>query len=71
MSKAVAGSRLTRRRWSGEEKRAIVAEALLPGASLAAVARLHDLNANQLFGWRRQFRSDEQHEALVEPLLSG
>ena len=67
MSKAVAGSRRTRRRWSEDEKRAIVAETWLPGASLAAVARQHDLNANQLFGWRRQFSSDGQPEAPVEP----
>jgi transposase len=25
------------------------------GASIAEIARLHDLNANQLFTWRRQF----------------
>lgn len=67
MSKAVAGSGRTRRRWSEEEKRAIVAETWLPGASLAAVARHHDLNASQLFGWRRQFSSDGQSEAPVEP----
>jgi len=66
MSKAVAGSRRTRRHWSEEEKRAIVAETWLPGVSLAAVARQHDLNANQLFGWRRQFSPDGQPEALVE-----
>ena len=67
MSKAVAGSCRTRRRWSEEDKRAIVAETWLPGASLAAVARQHDLNANQLFGWRRQFSSDGPPEAPVEP----
>jgi transposase len=35
------------------EKRRIVAEALVPGASVAAVARKHGVNANLLFGWRR------------------
>jgi transposase len=38
---------------TNEEKRRIVAEALVPGASVAAVARKHGVNANLLFGWRR------------------
>src|SRR5438046_10731370 len=38
-----------------EEKRRIVEEALEPGASLARVARVHGVNANQLFGWRRLY----------------
>lgn len=36
-----------------EEKRRIVDEALAPGASVAAVARKHGLNANLLFAWCR------------------
>ena len=43
-----------RRSWTGNEKRQIVEESLEPGASIAEVARRHDLNANQLFTWRRQ-----------------
>ena len=42
-----------RRLWSVEEKRRIVAETLQPGASVSAVARRHDVNANMLFTWRR------------------
>ena len=42
-----------RRRWSAEEKRQILAEASEPGASVAVVARRHDMNANLLFTWRR------------------
>jgi len=38
---------------TNEEKRQIVAEAMVPGASVAAVARKHGVNANLLFGWRR------------------
>jgi transposase len=38
---------------TNEEKRRIVAEAMVPGASVAAVARKHGVNANLLFGWRR------------------
>ena len=48
----IAGRR--RRSWTGDEKRQIVEESLEPGASIAEVARRHDLNANQLFTWRRQ-----------------
>lgn len=43
-----------RRSWTGDEKRRIVEESLIAGASIAEVARRHDLNANQLFTWRRQ-----------------
>jgi transposase len=39
-----------------EEKRRIVEEALEPGASVALVARVHGVNANQLFGWRRLYQ---------------
>lgn len=46
---------LRRRSWSLEEKRRIVDESLEVGASIAEVARRHDLNTNQLFTWRRQF----------------
>jgi transposase len=44
-----------RRSWSVAEKRRIVDESLVGGASIAEVARRHDLNANQLLTWRRQF----------------
>lgn len=44
-----------RRSWALEEKRRIVDESLEDGASIAEVARRHDLNTNQLFTWRRQF----------------
>jgi transposase len=31
----------------------MVAETLVPGASVSIVARRHDVNSNQLFRWRR------------------
>ena len=46
----------TRRFRSKQERRAIVEETLKPGASVALVARAHDVNANQVFKWRRQYR---------------
>jgi transposase len=41
---------------SPELKRKIVEETLVPGASVARVARAHGVNANQVFAWRRQNR---------------
>jgi transposase len=46
------------RRWrSVAEKRRIVELTLEAGASVALVARAHGVNANQVFAWRRAFRS--------------
>ncbi len=45
-----------RRHRTVEEKRRIVQESLKPGASVALVARRFDVNANQIFTWRRQLR---------------
>jgi transposase len=39
------------------EKRRIVEEPLVEGASVARVARAHDINVNQVFGWRRLYRA--------------
>lgn len=44
-----------RQRRSIAEKRRIVEETLVPGASVARVARAHGINANQVFGWRRLY----------------
>lgn len=38
------------------ERRQIVEETMKPGVSVSQVARAHDVNANQVFHWRRQFR---------------
>jgi transposase len=43
-----------RRFWTRDEKRRIVEESREDGASIAEVARRHELNANLLFTWRRQ-----------------
>src|SRR5271169_3505921 len=49
------GRAVARRRWPDALKRRIVAETREPGASVSVVARRHDVNANQVFKWRRQF----------------
>ena len=46
-----------RRRWSTAEKAAIVAQSLAPGAVASTVALRHGLHRNQLYMWRREFRS--------------
>jgi transposase len=58
-----------RRSWSLDEKRRIVDESLEDCASLAEVARRHDLNANQLFTWRRQFGVEAAGPKDVGPIL--
>jgi transposase len=45
-----------RRHWPVALKRQIVAETLAPGASASMIARRFDVNANQLFRWRRDWR---------------
>src|SRR5579863_7325390 len=45
-----------RRKWSAQEKMAIVAESLAEGAVVSEVARRHGLNPQQLFGWRAHLR---------------
>jgi transposase len=45
-----------RRQHSTEEKRRVVEETHVRGASVATVARRHGLNANQVFSWRQLYR---------------
>jgi transposase len=51
-----AGGRLQRRKHSIGDKRRIVEATLVAGASVARVARKHDVNANQVFGWRQLYQ---------------
>ena len=46
-----------------ERKIAIVSESLEPGVNVSELARQHEINPQQLFGWRRRFRADA--EALI------
>jgi transposase len=45
----------SRRRYAAEFKRQLVRMSLVPGASAAKIALKHQLNANLLFKWRRQY----------------
>ena len=53
MDKRVIKGRDTRRRHSDALKRELVERSLQPGASVAALAQEHGINANLLFNWRR------------------
>jgi transposase len=53
-----------RRDWPDERKVEIVAETLAPGVNISEIARRHEINPQQLFGWRKRFRV--QAEALLE-----
>lgn len=50
------GSRAKRVYRTAEEKRRIVEATLVPGASIARVARENGVNANQVFQWRYEHR---------------
>jgi transposase-like protein len=56
-TKDTLGRRVTPRRFrSVEERRRIVEETLVPGESVAGVARRNAVNANQVFVWRKQYQ---------------
>ena len=61
------GERRVRKRRSVAEKRRIVGLAFQPGASVALVARANDVNANQVFAWRRALQRGE----LTEPTVAS
>lgn len=48
-----------RRRWSRDEKMRIVAETLVPGARVTAVARRNQVAASLVFAWRRLARTGQ------------
>lgn len=45
-----------RRRWSADEKLAMVRESFEPGKSVSMVARQNGVNPNQLFHWRKLYQ---------------
>jgi transposase len=59
------GSRGGRRRrsWSDALKREIVEATFEPGASVSIVARRFDVNANQVFSWRKRFLGEARSPA--------
>jgi transposase len=65
-----------RRMRSKAERRRIVEETLEPGASVARVARAHEINANQVFKWRKLYREgrlevESRTNALLPVRITG
>jgi transposase len=50
-----ATGRRRNRSWPEALKREIVAASLAPSASVSVVARRYDVNANQVFSWRKRY----------------
>jgi transposase len=50
------GAKRRHKRWPEALKREIVAATFEPSASVSIVARQYDVNANQVFSWRRRYR---------------
>lgn len=59
----------TRRLRTVAEKRQIVEETLEPGASVATVARAHEVNANLVFAWRKLYQSGLLELNAVAPTV--
>jgi transposase len=71
------------RDWSDDHKARLIAEALLPGANVSAIARAAGLDPSQLYGWRRKALasgvvtplddtpSEEVRFARVEPVAAS
>jgi len=62
-------AKVKKRRRTIKEKRDIVEETLVSGASVARVARRHDVNANQVFYWRKLFREGRLGISMNPQLL--
>src|SRR6185437_8071286 len=54
MSGEVLSGPERRRRWSSEEKAGIVAEVMLPGATVTEIARRHGISRGLVYTWRRE-----------------
>jgi transposase len=54
----------TRRSWSRDQKRAIIAETQDPTTTVSAVARRHGVQSSLLFRWRRELLDEERSAAL-------
>jgi transposase len=53
-----ATGRPRNRSWPEALKREIVAASFAPGSSVSIVARQYDVNANQVFNWRKLYRDE-------------
>jgi len=58
-----------RRSWSDEEKRSICAQTIVPGVSVAQVARRYAMNANLIFNWLKKPRFQPEELASSEAVF--
>ena len=59
----------TRRRWSRDEKLAIVKEATGPCVNVSAVARRHGIKPALLYRWRKELASGTKPEMSLVPVV--
>ena len=64
-----AKRRRRNKRWPEALKREIVAATYVPGSSVSMVARQYDVNANQVFRWRRL--AEKSASTASSPSSSG
>ena len=64
---AIVVDPVRRQRRSVREKRQIVEATLVPGSSIARVARAQGVNANQLFHWRKLYKQGLLEEPSLAP----
>ena len=67
-TKSVMGTNGTGRRnrsWPEALKREIVAASYAAGSSVSVIARQYDVNANQVFGWRKRYRDEPRAPAVL------
>ena len=60
-----------RRRWSGEQKRAIVAESLAPGAVVRDIAHRAEIGTGQIYRWRRELGAGQGFAQVVIAPVGG
>ena len=71
---ALAADRVQRKKRqqrSITEKRQIVEETMVAGASVAQVARAHGINANQVFAWRRLHQAGRLVETRSKRVIAN
>ena len=71
-TKSVMGTNGTGRRnrsWPEALKREIVAASFAAGSSVSKVARQYDVNANQVFGWRKRYRDEARADRSASQLI--
>jgi transposase len=54
-----------RRKWSLEERDAIVRASLKVGTTVGSVAQLYGVNPSQIYDWRKQARQEAQQKKLA------